>query len=373
MNAISGNDQPPEGTVSTINASRRTFLKGAALAGAVGLTGPFLASTSARAAIVPVILGANAPGPWGPNQPQGTIPWPQAVPGALGCRSYRDDVFSTAADIQDLIKNQGGFPGEQFSKPLASMRFDPTALLNGDLDGAIKDLIIDGATKAVNGYFAAPPQLTVWHEAGHLYRESSEYAQYGLAPHDDNGTPTNGTAAATVRQMHVKMKNLCDQVKTNHPDLPHVDYGCIIYGDIDKMANDNDLSGPTNWVPESKYPMDWYGIDVYRTGDGPGTDSTHDDLTSLDKVSQYMDQFHAMVTNRRPDQTSPHINVCECNADIDQYRSQFFLDLATWLHNNDGRRMLTFWHSDPAPHGGPWSSAGSETIATLNEIVSSYS
>ena len=377
MNGRSRTGQLPEGAVSENSTSRRTFLKGVAVAGAAGLAAPLLTNTSARAATVPVILGANAPGPWLPaaQQPKGTKRWPAAVPGAPGCRSYRDEVYSTAAEIKDLI-NDSGFPGEEGLKPLTSMRFDPEALLSGDLDIAIKDLIIDGAQKAVHGYFAAPPQLTVWHEAGHLYTASSDFAKYGLAPHDKNGTPTNGTAAATVRQMHVKMKNLCDQVKENNHSLPHVDYGCIIYGDIDKMANDNDLRGPTNWVPEasSTYPpLDWYGIDVYRTGDGTGSDCTHDDLTSLAKVAQYMDQFHAMVKNRDPKATSPHINVCECNAEADSDRSQFFWDLATWLHNNDGRRMLTFFHPDPAPHGGPWSSAGANTIATLNEIVSSYS
>jgi hypothetical protein len=370
--------QPSDGTVPGNSTSRRTFLKGVVLAGAAGLAAPLLTSTSARAATVPVILGVNAPGPWLPQaqQPPGTKPWPTAVPGAPGCRSYRDDVLSTAAEIQDLIQNQGGFPGEPGSKPLTSMKFDPTALLNGDLDGAIKDLIIDGANKAVSGYFAAPPQLTVWHEAGHLYTNSSKFSQYGLAPEDDGtGTPTNGTAAATVRQMHVKMKNLCDQVKENNSGLPHVDYGCIIYGDIDKMANDNDLRGPTNWVPESSSsipPLDWYGIDVYRSNDGADSDCTHAELASPAAVSQYMDQFHAMVMNRAQ-VSSPHINVCECNADADANRSQFFWDLATWLHNNDGRRMLTFFHDDPAPHGGPWSSAGADTIATLNEIVASDS
>ena len=377
MNGRSRIGQLPEGAVSENSTSRRTFLKGVAVAGAAGLAAPLLTNTSARAATVPVILGANAPGPWLPQakQPENKKPWLSAVPGAPGCRSYRDEVYSTKGQINDLISH-GGFPGEPGSKPLTSMRFDPEALLSGDLDSAIKELIIDGAWKAVNGYFAAPPQLTVWHEAGHLYTQSSPFGKYKLYPHDEDGTPTNGDAAATVRQMHVKMKNLCDQVKKNNSSLPHVDYGCIIYGDIDKMANDNDLRGPTNWVPEasSTYPpLDWYGIDVYRTGGGTGSDCTHDDLTSLAKVAQYMDQFRAMVKNRSPNVTLPHINVCECNAHADADRSQFFWDLATWLHNNDGRRMLTFWKAGRALHGGPWSSAGTNTITTLNEIVSSYS
>ena len=43
MNAVSGTDQPARGTVSAGHASRRTLLKGAALAGAAGLAAPLLA------------------------------------------------------------------------------------------------------------------------------------------------------------------------------------------------------------------------------------------------------------------------------------------------------------------------------------------
>jgi hypothetical protein len=377
VNAVSRMGQPPEGTASSNNASRRTFLKGVGLATAAGVAAPLLAATSARAATVPVILGADAPGPW---EGVGNTPWLSAVPGAPGCRSYVNDVWTSATQILDFV-NGRGFPGEQHSKPLASIRVDPDTFLNStDLDDALTKLIINGAEMAQDGYFAAPPQLTVWHEAGHLYKTGSAFDQYNLAPLDaPDGTPTNGAAAERVRRMHVKMQNLCDAVKSNQAtrSLPHIDYGCIIYGDIEKMANDNDLDGPTNWVPKPAAAaggreLDWYGIDIYRTSDGPGKDCTHDDLTSPAAVSQVMDRFHAMVMNRTT-VSSPHINVCECNADVDQYRPQFFTDLANWLHNNDGRRMLTFWHDDPAPHGGPWSSASETTIKALQNIVSTDS
>jgi hypothetical protein len=66
MNAVSGIDQPSRGTGSPNHASRRTFLKGAGLAGAASLAGaggiarPLLASTGARAATTGIILGCNA-------------------------------------------------------------------------------------------------------------------------------------------------------------------------------------------------------------------------------------------------------------------------------------------------------------------------
>jgi hypothetical protein len=101
-------NQPPEATVSSGRASRRTFLKGVGLAGAAGLAAPLLASTSARAAISGIVLGANAPGAWSPPSP--TPGWASEVPGAVGCRSYRDTPFSRAEDCPTT------FPGEQGTK-----------------------------------------------------------------------------------------------------------------------------------------------------------------------------------------------------------------------------------------------------------------
>jgi hypothetical protein len=141
MSAASRTDQPPEGTVSSDNASRRTFLKG-------------------------VVLGASAPGAWSPPSP--TPGWAAEVPGALGCRSYRDNVLTTATDVQNL----NGFPGEQGSKVVASIKPNPNVLLNPSdqnyqgLVQALYDLILDGATKANTGYFAGTPQLTVWFFGG---------------------------------------------------------------------------------------------------------------------------------------------------------------------------------------------------------------
>jgi hypothetical protein len=72
VDAVSGTDQSPEGTVSSNTTSRRTFLKGVGLATAAGVAAPLLASTSARGGGGPLVLGINAPGPWERPPPNGT-------------------------------------------------------------------------------------------------------------------------------------------------------------------------------------------------------------------------------------------------------------------------------------------------------------
>src|SRR5262249_22533799 len=145
-----------------------------------------------------------------------------------------------------------------------------------------------------------------------------------------------------------------------HPGLPRVDYGCIIYGEISQMASDTDTTH--NWVPGvppdlSKYPLDWYGIDVYYEGDPPNTGSTtpHPDLATYNLVSDYMGGFLSMARNRSG-LTWPKINVCETNANVndDGARPQFFENLALWLYNNGGRRMLTFFPNSAGPHSVTW-------------------
>lgn len=384
MNAIPGMHQPPEGTGSTNNASRRTFLKGVGLAGAAGLAAPFLSSTSARACSPSIpgctlnnvlTLGVNAPNPW--ESPPTTLgqTWPDLVKGALGCRSYRSTPFnvtgsSTVAAYTDpdALGNPPKFPGEPGTIPLASIRPDPTALLNGDLDTVLTKFIQDGASRF------SLPQLTVWHEAGHLY-SSSDFSQYGLDPKQVNGTPQNAAAAQTVRSMHAHMQNLCRKVGG-------VQYGCIIYGDIAKMANINDLRDATNWVPTSGYPLDWYGIDVYYEGDGTGTDCTHGILSDYSAVANYLDGYLAVVQDRAP---GAPINICECNANDEDanFRPGFFKNLAQWLSTaTNGRTwssMLTFFHTVPAgteaPHSVPWNPPATPdqgTIDALKYIQSTY-
>jgi hypothetical protein len=316
VKAASGMGQSPVGTVPSNNAGRRTFLKGVGLVGAAGLVGPLLASSSARASGEGIILGSNAPGTY----PQFT----QAVPGAVGCRSYRDTVIMEPTDVPSA------FPGEPGSKVVASIRPDPDTFLNGDtLDDAITAMIADGAAR-----FSAP-QLTVWHEAGNLYT-GTEWDQYNITP-------------STIRQMHVKMQNLCNEVAG-----PHVGYGCIIYGDISTMDE---------WIPYSPYALDWYGIDVYW--------NDQFDLSTYDKLTAYMDDYLALARGRTG-LTWPKINICETNTHLESNRPGFFSNVALWLNNNGGRRMLTFFKDDPAPSGGPWDPDDQDTIDALNAIQAAY-
>lgn len=368
MSAESRTGQPAEGTASG-GPSRRTFLKGVGLAGAAGLAAPLLATTTARAATEGIVLGANA-GCWSP--PTGTESWPQAVKGALGCRSYRDIPFKQASDFAGTT-----FPGEPGSKPVASIRPDPTNLLNGDFDSVIKDFIATGMASAGNSSnpnnLAGTPQLTVWHEAGNLYMDKTApipntnwtWGDFDLSPQ-------------TVRSMHVYMQDLCNQVATANPTLPRVEYGSIIYGEISKMASDTDSTH--NWVPDPGYPLDWYGIDVYYEGDPPNTGSTspHPDLATYDLVSQYMGGFLSMAQNRSG-LTWPKINVCECNANVtdDGSRPLFFENLALWLSNNGGRRMLTFFPAQAGPHSVTWehvvdAAPPQLTLDALNYIQRTY-
>src|SRR5579872_1962931 len=149
-----------------------------------------------------------------------------AIPGAAGCRSYRDDVIREPRHVPTR------FPGEPGSRVVASIRPHPDALLSGGLDDALLAMLRDGAAR-----FTAP-QLTVWHQAGHLYRDVSYI------------TP------AVVRLMHLKMQGLCHQVSgvPGVPGVPGVQYGCIIYGDILSMDR---------WIPYAPDTLDWYGIDVH--------------------------------------------------------------------------------------------------------------
>ena len=399
-------DHPGSGSVSASNASRRTFLRGvglagaAGIAGAAGLTSPFLTTTSARAS-GGIILGCQAPGAWeGDN---GEAPgWTVEISTksnnsqshALGVRSYRDTVFNAdgsngLAPWWDSDALGGGsasgspiFPGEQGSIPLASIRPDPTTFnTTTDLDGVIKALIRDGVNKAASGHFNGTPQLTVWHEAGHLYKDNLG----GLNPEDSpSGVPTSTGAAHTVRVMHTKMQTLVDQVNDENPGLPDVEYGCIIYGDINKMANDNDLQGATNWVPTAADgALDWYGIDLYYEDDGVGSDCTHGTLSSYDLVSSHLDNFQMMASLRAKgtstSRTAPlRINICECNASQsnDSARPAYFENLAMWLSSNAGYRMLTFFPDPAGNHSVTWpyvaNASTPYTISALKTIQKLY-
>jgi hypothetical protein len=297
--------------------------------------------------------------------------------------------------------SQGGlggvFPGVPGTKVVLSLKPDPNVLLlpqsdpaYQDLTGALKDLILDGARKSSDGTFAGTAQLTVWHEAGFLYSDENMWGQYNLWRDDVDAEGRDG--AQRVRSMHVVMKGLCDEVNATS-GYPHVEYGCIIYGDIDKMASNTDMS--QNFVPGmagdlTHHPMDWYGIDVYYEDDGAGSLNTHDGygtnglLDSDSAVSGYLGDFAKRVGTRIPSGGSLRINVTETNAGVtnDAARPLFFERLAKWLSNNGGYRMLTFFPDEAVAaadhdHSVTWQhivNAGTNdnTLVELRSIQSNY-
>lgn len=215
-----------------------------------------------------------------------------AIPGAAGCRSYRDDVICDPRDVPT------SFPGEPGSTVVASIRPHPDALLPGGLDDALLAMLRDGAAR-----FTAP-QLTVWHEAGHLYRDVSYI------------TP------AVVRLMHLKMQELCHQV-------PGVQYGCIIYGDIPSIDR---------WIPYAPDVLDWYGVDVHW--------NDQFDFSTYDRLKVYLDAYRILAQHRGV--PHPSISVCEASADDEAHRPGFFRNVARWLHHHGGGRMLASYRDGGA-------------------------
>src|ERR1041384_4361108 len=236
-----------------------------------------------------------------------------AIPGAVGCRSYLDDVLREPCDVPTA------FPGEPGSRVVASIRPHPDALLSGGLDAAILAMLRDGAARST------APQLTVWHEAGHLYRHVSYI------------TP------AVVRLMHLKMQELCHQVSA-------VQYGCIIYGDIPLMDR---------WIPYAPDALDWYGIDVYW--------NDQYDFSTYDKLKAYLNAYRLLV-QRRTGLSHPRIDVCATNADDESGRPGWFRHEARWLHHHGGGRMLASYRDGVT---GDQPRMTEDTISTLKSIVAS--
>jgi hypothetical protein len=255
---------------------------------------------------MPIVLGCNA---------DIYSAFTAAVPGAVGCRSYRDEVIRAARDVPTQ------FPGEPGSRVVASIRPYPDALLKGHLDDALLAMLRHGAAS-----FAAP-QLTVWHEAGNLYRDLPY-----LTP-------------AVIRLMHVKMQELCTQVSG-------VQYGCVVSGDIPTMDR---------WIPYAPDALDWYGIDLH--GNAPF------DFTTYDRLKAYLDGFRILV-QRRTGLSHPRINVCEASTHDESNRPQFFRNIARWLDHHGCCRMLASYR-DGGP-GGPWAATDVDAVNAFKNIVASY-
>lgn len=234
-----------------------------------------------------------------------------AVPGTVGCRSYRDTVNEIPVR----------WPGQPGSVTVVSLRPHPGDLLAGHLDEQIKALLAVAPARA---------HLTVWHEAGTL-------------DYPDFITPES------VRQMHVKMHVLCAPTA--------VRYGCIIAGYPAHLQQ---------WIPKARYPMDWYGIDVYMTGFMTRPDGTVDH----ERLKHTLDNM-LEVARQRSSRRWPHIDVPETNSPVPASRAEWFTAVADWLAGNGGRRMMSFWKDD-GPLSGPWLPDDAATIAALNALVAKY-
>jgi len=275
-----------------------------------------------------MILGINA-GPFADAQ--------SVVPGLMGCRSYRDTVITSAADVPTAFPGQDGANNTVSIRPHPDYFLTTGAHYDPAIEVAISAMIQDGCTRF--GVPGLAPQLSSWHEAGNLL-----VGQYGLT-------------AQKARSVHVKMQNLVNAVNANNIGAG-VGYGPIWYGPVTGDPNGDVV----DWFPTATYPMDWYGIDVYW--------NTQFDLSTLTKIDNYLTPFKTVVQGLSGI-PSPKIVVPECNTHLEANRPNYFKNLANWLSTNNGRRMMTFFKAG-GNSGGAWDPTDQPTIDALNYVVANY-
>src|SRR5262249_8767897 len=140
--------------------------------------------------------------------------WHDLLPNARGCRAYADLPFTDPMDCPNQfpgwdIKDEAG--NHVAVKPVASIRPNPKVLMDTlhpdqqTMENQIKNMILDGAQRAggvqaTGGPFSGPPRLTVWHEAGNLYKSGGDkhkpsvpWSDYGVVPGQTTTMQYDGT------------------------------------------------------------------------------------------------------------------------------------------------------------------------------------
>src|SRR5262249_32477579 len=132
--------------------------------------------------------------------------------------------------------------------------------------------------------------------------------------------------------------------------VPGVQYGCIISGDIPLMDR---------WIPYAPDALDWYGIDVYWNDPF--------DFSTYDKLKVYLDAYR-LLAQRRTGLPHPRINVC-ATTDDESCRPGFFKNVARWLHHQGGSKILASCQNAGTPER-PWMT--DTLITAFQSIVASY-
>jgi hypothetical protein len=189
-----------------------------------------------------------------------------------------------------------------------SIRPNPGDLLAGRLDAALLALAHTAPLHS---------ELAPWHEAGG--NNPRHYPSY--------------ITASSVRAMQEYLARLFEGT--------HVRVGSIICGPANQLAD---------WIGRGLdwYSTDWYDNERYWNKDG---------TLSLENMAKRwlgdVEVWRKLSGVRRP-----RLRICESNSGMDSHRANWFGNQAKLLANNNGHRLLTFWHSpERARQGslsGPW-------------------
>ena len=324
---VPGIDEPSQGTVWSKRTGRRTFLKGAGIAGAASLAGPLLARTSARASTgTKIVYGANhdnyndwvanAPSPDGKNSERRYFDAIVPYDDGAGNRSGNYSPLITDWTSMQCLTNYA----------IVSLRINPVyALQNPQIqipDNGSGFTTLDGQINHLLSTMPAHAVLTNWQEAG---------------PSNTLNFPSYVNASNT-RGLHNHMQSLVNTVQANGGQ---VNYGQIV---IDNPNN----SGFDSWLGHN---LDTYMVDIYDYSSTNPPFRNPDGTLSQSKIDTRMNNYKsafASVTS-----ATPLIHITETNSPLDSHRKNWFLFLTEWLSANNGYRLVSHWHLG-GQDSGPW-------------------